>query len=77
MDDDLLLKRFQLIEEKLDKILFELDSDFIVLDIKPSTPNSFLSYFDNSKQLITTALPYTVPYILPYIYLGLQLFCNT
>ena len=63
--DELVIGKLKILEEKLDNILFELDSDYIVLDIQPKPDNSILSFID--KDLLVTV----VPYVIPYLYLKL------
>lgn len=65
--DELVIGKLKILEEKLDNILFELDSDYIVLDIQPKPDNSILSFID--KDLLVTVVPYVIPYL--YLYLKL------
>jgi hypothetical protein len=63
--DELFIGKLKILEEKLDNILFELDSDYIVLDIQPKPDDSILSFID--KDLLVTVVPYVIPYL--YLYL--------
>jgi hypothetical protein len=63
--DELVIGKLKILEEKLDNILFELDSDYIVLDIQPKPDDSILSFID--KDLLVTVVPYVIPYL--YLYL--------
>ena len=65
--DELFIGKLKILEEKLDNILFELDSDYIVLDIQPKPDDSILSFID--KDLLVTVVPYVIPYL--YLYLKL------
>lgn len=67
---DVLLLRLDVIEKKIDHILSELDSEFIILDIKPKPPDNILSYVN--KDLLMTVAPYVLPYV-PYMYLLVKL----
>ena len=68
--NDFLSLRLNDIEKKIDQILSELDSDFIILDIKSKPPDNILSFIN--KDLIFTVTPYILPYI-PYLYLFVKL----
>ena len=66
-------EKLKIIEEKLDRILFDIDSEYIVMDIKKSSSKSLSDFGIDAKQIVATALPYVLPYTLPYIYLALKL----
>jgi hypothetical protein len=60
-------KRFEELEKKLDRILFDLDSEYILVE-RPQQPKSrgIFTLLCDTVPIVVNTLPYMLPYV-PYL----------